>query len=199
MTMRRMLPILAIVAFVAALFLAANTASAQQEPAAKPTTVKVTQPADQEPGKPVSVSAQLADASGKALGGFVLKLYVMTEPFGPRLMKVAEATTESDGAATFSFKPTWVGEIKVTVLFAGTKDFAASQSNSQFKSVGPVTLHRNADFGLEAIRDAAPTVVGILVAVIWGTFIVVVARLVFAIRSDDTETTPDAPPGERLR
>jgi len=184
---------LAIVAIVSTMFFAAGTARAQQEPTARATAIKITQPADQVPAKPASVSAQLTDASGKALGGFPLKLYVLTEPFGARLMKVAEATTEADGVATFSYKPTWVGDIKVTVIFAGTKDFAASQSNSQFKAVGPVTLHRNADFGLESIRQWAPTVVGLLVAAIWSTFIVVVVRLVFAIRSDDAAATPNAP------
>ena len=188
-----MLPLLAIVAIISTIFLAAGSALAQTEPTAKATAIKITQPADQQPGKPVSVSAQLTDASGANLGGFPLKLYVLTEPFGPRLMKVAEATTGSDGVATFSFTPTWVGDIKVTVLFAGTKDFAATQSNSQLKAVGPVTLHRNADFGLESIREWAPTVVALLVAAIWSTFIVVVVRLVFAIRSDDAEATPNAP------
>ncbi len=194
MSTRRLIPILAIVAIVSTMFFAAGTAVAQREPPGKATAIKVPQPADQERGKPVSVSAELADASGKPLGGFPLKLYVLTEPFGPKLMKVAEATTESDGVATFSYKPSWVGDIKVTVIFAGTKDFAASQSNGQFKAVGPVTLHRNADFGLESIREWAPTVVGLLVAAIWSTFIVVVVRLVFAIRSDDAER----PGGERL-
>ncbi len=196
MIVRRMIPILAAAALMSTVLLGAGTVSAQQEPTAKPATVKIMQPADQQPGKPVSVSAQLTDASGKALGGFLLKLYVLTEPFGPRLMKVAEATTESDGVATFSYMPGWVGDIKATVIFPGTKDFAATQSETQFKSVGPVTLHRNADFGLEAIRNAAPTVVGLLVAGIWITFIVVVVRLALAIQTSDTEAAPDVPRGK---
>lgn len=193
MTIRRTIPLMAIVAVLSLMLLATVSVSAQSEPTAKPTAVKITQPADQQPGKPVSVSAQLTDAQGKSLGGFLVKLYVVTEPFGPKLMKVAEGTTGSDGMATFSFNPTWVGDIKATVIFLGTKDFAAAQSDTQFKSVGPVTLHKNADFGLESIRNWAPTVVGLLVAAIWGTFIVVVIRLVLAIRSDGRPAPPNAP------
>ncbi len=198
MSMPRVIPVLAVVGLLSLVALAGGTASAQQEPTARPTTVKITRPADQQPGKPVTVAAQLVDAAGKPLGGFPLKLYVMTAPFGPRLMKVAEVATDSGGEATLSYTPSWVGDIKATVIFAGTKEFAAAQTDTEFKSVGPVTLHRDADFGLESIRDWAPTVVALLVAAIWSTFIVVVVRLGFSIRSNDAGT-PNAPGGDELR
>ena len=74
-----------------------------------------------------------------------------------------------------------------------TKDYAASQADFQFKSVGPVKVHANADFGLQSVRDWAPFVVAALVAIIWTTFIVVFLRVVIAMRAESGKPTPAKP------
>jgi len=159
-------------------------ASALAEDVPQPTTITVNPTPDQQSGKPVTASAKLADKSGKGVSGVLLKFYVITDAFGPLPMKMAEATTDSTGTATVSFKPTWVGDVKARVYFNGNANYAAAQSDFQFKSVGPVKLHENAKFGLQSVRDWAPFVVAALVAVIWATFIVVFLRVVLAMRAD---------------
>ncbi len=168
-------------------------ATAQAEDTPQVTTITVNPTPDQTPGKPVTASATLTDKSGKTISGVMLKFYVITDAFGPLPMKMAEATTDSTGTATVSFKPTWVGDIKARVYFNGTKDFAASQADFQFKSVGPVKVHANADFGLQSVRDWAPFVVAALVAIIWTTFIVVFLRVVIAMRAESGKPTPAKP------
>jgi hypothetical protein len=175
----------ALLATVGALSLLA-TAPAQ---AADPVVTKITvdQTPDQQPGKPVTASAKLTDASGKTVSGVLLKFYVVTDAFGPLPMKMAEATTDASGTATVSFKPTWVGDIKAQVYFTGNANYAASLADFQFKAVGPVKIHQNAKFGLQTVRDWAPFVVAALVAVIWATFIVVFLRVVLAMRGGSGE------------
>ena len=167
-----------------------TTAQAQDAP--KATTVTVSPTADQQSGKPVSASAKLTDSAGKTLSGFLLKFYVVTDAFGPLPMKVGEATTDSSGTATVSFKPTWIGDVKAQVYFNGTAAYAASKADFQFKSVGPVKTHENAKFGLQEVRDWAPYAVAGLVAIIWVTFIVVFLRVALAMRSGS-----DSPAGAK--
>lgn len=159
--------------------------------AADPTNTKITvaQVPDQESGKPVEVSAKLTDDKGNALPGFLLKFYVYEDAIGksdsnPKglLLKMAEATTDSSGVATAKFKPTMIGNLNAKVFYSGNDKFNGSNSEFQFKAVGPVKTHVNAKFGLETVRDWAPVAVAVLVACIWATFIVVFLRVVLAMR-----------------
>lgn len=141
----------------------------------KPTTITIA-PIDQPKGEPAILSATLKDADGNVLGGQMLRFYVLTEVFGPRLMKVGEALTDVSGTASVAFRPSWLGENKVTVIYAGSQASAKSQAEAAFNAVGPVKLHQNAEFGLQTVRDWAPFVAFSLVFVVWATLLVVLFR-----------------------
>ncbi|HEY5475854.1 MAG TPA: hypothetical protein VIK11_03970 [Tepidiformaceae bacterium] len=163
------------------------------------TTLKVVQPADQQPGKPVLLSAKLTNAAGQPVGNQTINFYIIPGVFGPdAMMSAGRAVTDSTGTAEFPYTPTWIGDVKAAVSFNGTATLAGSQATFQFKAVGPVRGHTNAKFGLQAVRDWAPWVVAALVAIIWGTFITVVVRVAIAMRSGGPKSTSPTTAGESL-
>jgi hypothetical protein len=162
--------------------LAASTAGAQSQEG-QPTTITV-DPVQQEAGKPAVLTAHVTDKNGKGLASIALRFYVLTEPFGEKYLKVGEVTSDGQGKGSVSWKPTWVGDIKTLVIFAGNKDYAQSRAEGQLKAVGPVTPHENAQFGLQTVRDIAPVAVAAIVGVVWLTFIVIIGLVVVAVRSD---------------
>lgn len=157
----------------------ASPGTAQAEPKATSVTIE---PIKHTSGQPAVLVATLTGADGKPIGGQPLRFYVETDAFGPRLMKVGEGVTDIGGSASVEFRPTWVGENKIAVVFAGTETLARSKGESSFTAVGPVQVHQNAEFGLETVRDAAPLVAFALVIGVWGTLITVVARTFLVIR-----------------
>ena len=184
MNIRKLACACAAVALASLVPLVTGTVHAQTAPAAQPTVVTAVEVADQEPGQPIILAAQLVDQGGRPLGGNVLQFYVLPGVFGAdALMQVGQATTDGTGTARFPYRPTWLGEVEAVALFAGTPDLAASQGRFHFNAIGPVKVHENAAFGLQQVRDWAPVVVALLVAAIWATFITVIARVAMAMRA----------------
>lgn len=164
-----------------------------------PTTLTVLPTADQQPGKPVLLSAKLTDSKGQPLGNQIINFFVIPGVFGPDgMMRVGRATTDGTGVAQLPYTPTWIGDVKAAASFTATPTLAGSQASFQFKTVGPVRGHTNAEFGLQAVRDWAPWVVAMLVAAIWVTFLIVIVRTAVAMRSGGPKASSPTPAGEHL-
>lgn len=154
-------------------------AAGQSEP--KETKVTLA-PIEQPQGQPAILMATLTDADDKPVGDALLRFYVETDAFGPRLMKVGEAHTDTTGVASVPFSPTWVGENKVTVIYPGGTSYSTSRAEGLFQAVGPVKVHANAEFGIQTVRDWAPLVAFALVIAVWATLILVLFRTFRAMR-----------------
>ncbi len=188
-----LLAVAAILAIVAGL----GGALAATEP--QPTVLTIVQPADQQPGKPVLLGAKLTDKSGQPIGNQTINFFVVPGVFGPdAMMRVGTATTDGTGTAQLPYKPTWIGDVKAAASFTATATLAGSQASFQFKTVGPVRGHTNAEFGLQAVRDWAPWVVAALVLAIWATFVTVVVRMAIALRSGRPAKPSPTTAGEQL-
>ena len=180
MVTRNMIRIAAVlVVATATLWLAGAPVAAS----ATPTLLTPLPPAEQEGGKAVTIAARLTDGStNKALGSLDVQFFVMTDVFGPRLMSVGHAITDTTGRAAISYRPSWEGDTKVVARFTGSAQYAATETTFQFVAVGPVPVHQNASFGLEPIRAWAPAVVILLVLGVWATLIAVVSQTVAGLR-----------------
>jgi len=162
---------------------------------ATPTVLTALPPAEQEGGKAVTIAARLTDGStNRPLGSLNVQFFVMTDVFGPRLMSVGQAITDTTGRAAISYKPSWEGDTKVVARFAGSAQFAATETTFQFVAVGPVPVHQDASFGLEPIRAWAPAVVVVLVLGVWATLIAVVSQTVLGLRVRIPEGAPVSVP-----
>lgn len=165
----------------------------------QPTTLTVNKTADQQPGKPVLLSAKLTDSKGQPLGNQIINFFVIPGLFGPDgMMRVGKATTDGTGVAQIPYTPTWIGDVKAAANFTATATLAGSQSSFQFKTVGPVRGHKDAEFGLKTVREVAPWVVAALVAAIWATFITVVVRMAIAMRTGEPTAPSPTIAGEHL-
>lgn len=162
---------------------------------ATPTVLTALPPAEQEGGKAVTIAARLTDGStNRPLGSLNVQFFVMTDVFGPRLMSVGQAITDTTGRAAISYKPSWEGDTKVVARFTGSAQFAATETTFQFVAVGPVPVHQDASFGLEPIRAWAPAVVVVLVLGVWATLIAVVSQTVLGLRVRIPEGAPVSVP-----
>ncbi len=146
---------------------------------AQQTSLRAGFPDEQQPGKPVLLTAKLSDTTGKALGNQTVEFFIQTDVFGDRLMSVGKSVTDSGGTASVSYKPSTVGQQDVVAKFAGNSQYAKSEVHFQFTSVGPAHTHENAQFGLAPIRAVAPVGVVAIVAAVW---IVILAVLLSTAR-----------------
>jgi hypothetical protein len=157
--------------------------SARAAGAGETATLTGLPPAEQVEGKPLVLGARLNDATtGKAIGNAEVEFFVMTEVFGPRLMRIGSAVTDTTGRAAVSYRPSWEGETQVVARFAGNAQYAATEGSFEFASVVPVLGHQNSAFGLEPIRAWAPVVVILLVVAVWAALIAVVMTTVAGLR-----------------
>ncbi len=199
MTVRQLAIGFALIIVGSILAIVAGSAGALAATEPQPTVLTIIQPADQQPGKPVLLRAKLADKSGQPIGNQTINFFVLPGVFGPdAMMRVGTATTDGTGTAQMPYTPTWIGDVKAAASFTATATFAGSQASFQFKTVGPVRVHKNAEFGLQAVRDWAPWVVAALVLVIWATFITVVVRMAIAMRTGGPATPAPTTAGEQL-
>lgn len=197
MSIRRFTLALAITVAGSVLAVASSLGGAMAADTPAPTTLTVLPTADQQPGKPVLLSAKLADSKGQGIGNQSINFFVIPGVFGPdAMMRVGKATTDGSGVAQVPYTPTWIGDVKAAASFTATTTLAGSQATFHFNTVGPVRGHTNAEFGLQAVRDWAPWVVAGLVAIIWATFIIVVVRVAIAMRSGGPKSTSPTTAGE---
>src|SRR5581483_5354718 len=169
----------ALAASLAVVWLSSGSAEGAPPPAAlTPVPTQAT-----ETGKPVTLAVKATDpATNRPVAGLQVQFFVLTDVFGQRLMSVGQATTDPAGMAAVLYKPSWEGPTQVTYRFAGNAQYGAAQATSQFVAVGPIPLHKNADFGLDTVRSLAPVVVIALVVAVWATLIGVVLHTARGIR-----------------
>ncbi len=136
------------------------------------------------PHSTVTLSALLTSAEGTPARAEPVVFYEMSSVFGERLENLGTSMTDSTGAASLPFEPTWPGEHTIVARFGGDGDFAPAQSTFRFTSDAPPHMHENAKFGLEMPRKYAPF--GALLAVlgIWGVLGLVMMRVVRGIMAD---------------
>lgn len=67
----------------------------------------------------VLVEARLSSADGKPLGSQPVSLWLGNSFFSGRPARLGTEQTDSAGAVTFVFEPSWVGEQKLEARFAG--------------------------------------------------------------------------------
>lgn len=199
MTIRKLGLALAIAVAGSVLAVTSSLGAALAADPPAPTTLTVLPTTDQQPGKPVLLSAKLTDSKGQPLGNQTINFFVIPGVFGPdAMMRAGKAVTDGTGVAQIPYTPTWIGDVKAAASFTATATLAGSQATFQFKAVGPVRGHTNAEFGLEAVRNWAPWVVAALVAAIWATFITIVVRMAIAMRSGRPSAKSPTPAGEHL-
>jgi len=174
------------IALVSLLMISVWLSGGRAAAAPSPVVLTALPPAEQEAGKPLALAARLTDGStNRPLGSMTVEFFILTEVFGPRLMSVGQATTDTTGRAAVAYKPSWEGETKTVVRFRGNAEYAAAEIGFQFNAVGPIALHENAEFGLKPIRAVAPYVVFAIVAGVWATLIFVLGSTVRGIALEE--------------
>jgi hypothetical protein len=172
------------VGLIAGLLVAGASFATTAAAAGAPATLTGITPAKIEAGQPVTLAAKLTDdTTRRVVGGVEIKFMVLTDVFGSRWMEVGKAFTDATGVAAISYKPSWVGDTRVSARFAGNTQYAATEVSYAFQAVGPIPQHENARFGLEPIRAWAPAVVAAVVLSVWIILGFVVIRTVMGMRA----------------
>lgn len=167
-----------------ALGLSASTAARAEGPGGgqRATVLQSVSLGSQLPGHTtITLSARLLAGDDTPEHGAQLLFYELSTVFGERLMMLGSAMTDTTGAASLPYQPTWKGQHTVVVRYAGDAARAPSQTVLRFDSTAPPHMHENASFGLATPRAWAPLGAGLAVLAVWGVLGLVLVRTVLGI------------------
>jgi hypothetical protein len=102
-------------------------------------------------GTAARVQVRLTDATGKPVGGAVVRLVTTTTFFGtPKSEVLDEATTSSSGRTVLTFSPRETGPADVEVRYDGDRYHAAASFPLRFDVRRAATTYQQAPVGIRA-------------------------------------------------
>jgi hypothetical protein len=137
------------------------------------------------------LTAQADDARGNPAAGIDIDFDVTVTFLGSeRVVSIGTASTDTSGAATISYVPTWTGHQVLTAGVAGDDGTASAPAGIDVAAARPVLAPEPPSLGL--LRSIAPPV-GILAAVVvWLVLIATFLYAVFGI-AGSRRTSPQRP------
>ncbi len=180
------------VALAAALALSALAAQAAVAAGPTPTRIQVGADPPQADGQPYVIEARIVAADGRGVNSVPLDFSIAADFFGPRQLSIGRATTDGQGRAQISYLPSWQGRHEVTVKFAGTAAFAASQGAGSFVSAVALAPHRDARSPLADFSSGLPYAVAVIVVAVWLTIAFALVGTVRGILADRAPATAPA-------
>lgn len=164
------------------LMLVARPAAADQ-PAGPPPAPTVSLTATAAPQGRVLLAAQLTGADGRPISNQDLHFYVRTSFFGDRMMHLGSSRTDTSGAASVMFEPTWTGTHQFQVSFGGNRGYQPADNNADFDVARAVPQARPGEApGIPAIRRATGLLGLAATAAVWAVLLIVVLRVGLGIR-----------------
>lgn len=101
-------------------------------------------------GEPVEVQARLLDASGRPVGGALVRLLTAVTFMGREQEAVMwEARTDGSGTAVLVFSPVEAGQVDVVARFDGAPGYAPASAGLTFQVVEPVVAYSPEPVGLQ--------------------------------------------------
>ncbi|GEM_PF-6240370 len=178
--MRRAL-VAAALALVFLMLLAPLAAADQPSVAVPAATVSLT--TTTAPQGRVLLAAQLTGVDGRPISNQDLLFYVRTSFFGDRMMYLGSSQTDTSGAASIMFEPTWTGTHQFQVSFDGSSGYQPATSDATFDvaRVAPQSRPGEAP-GIPSIRWVTGLLGLAATAAVWLVLLSVVLRVGLGVR-----------------
>lgn len=125
-------------------------------------------------GYELAFKAELQDVQGKSLVGLPVSFYT-NSTWGA--VKIGTGYTNESGVAILGYPPAKQGTWEFRATFEGVKEFEASSSEPVVKVLPSLTYSRQSEPMLD-LRSSVVTLVGLVVASVWGTYAYVLSGLV---------------------
>lgn len=164
---------LLLAAFLAPVARAADRPAAEARPATLSLTVSAA------PQNRVLLSAQLAGADGRPLSNREVHFYLQTSFFADRMMLLGSGITDTAGAVSQLFEPTWTGPHRFQVTFEGGEGYQPASTEATFDVSG---LRKPAPTaaepaGIPLVRQGTGLLALAMTAVVWAMLLLVVVRV----------------------
>ncbi len=119
----------------------------------------------------VILTASLKDAKGAAVPKADVAFFVEADFAGTKGLRViGEARTDKEGTAQLAYQPTVSGEQHFVARFEGMGLYGESEQAVQVAVSGDLPNYVIAPAGLDALRQRAPFVLGLVVLAVWSAY-----------------------------
>lgn len=130
----------------------------------------------------VLLAAQLTGPGGRPISNADVHFYVRTNFFGSRLMFLGSSVTDTSGAASVMFEPTWTGTHQFQASFDGGDAYLPASGKASFDVARVVPQVRPGEApGIPVIRRATGLLGLAATVAVWIVLLTVVARVVLGI------------------